>query len=131
MDFMIKRQATFFIISVLISSQVFAISVWKCIAKNKEGAAWYHYNSNKDRALAGAKKFCDEFNNSNTCDVSCYSPKVYWRCVAFDTRGRLKRSSWYWMGDNKDDAIVGALKACEFNSLYGGCYVKQESCASS
>ena len=116
-------------------------ALWHCTATNSEGAVWNWFGSNHEDTRLKAEKQCLPFNNHVTCNIICFPPKVYWRCMARDTlplsvnhnpgTSAVKQGKWYWVSYSKQIAINGARDACRHNSAFGGCYVDQNACASS
>ena len=108
------------------------IPLWHCTAKSDQGAYWYRYGKTQSEAQFGAEKLCHEASH-RSCVVICMPPRIYYRCIAYDTPSNptQKKGIWYWSSYSNMVAINGALDACRHNSQVGGCYVDPTMCASS
>lgn len=134
-----------FVMSVLFcfSSAGLAESFWHCIANNKQGAVWNWYSKTERESRTAVERTCALHNDHKACDIVCFPPRVYWRCVSHDMppanvskitpKNAIKpgQGTWYWTSFSKQIAINGAKDACRHNSPYGGCYVDENACASS
>lgn len=136
------------VLLVTLSSISFAASLWHCTAtttqKNTIPKEWNYFGITHNETRLMAEKECVHFNNHQVCEVICFPPRLYWRCVSHDTlpipkennpstvlAGQPKQGSWYWTSFSEQIAINGARDACRHNSAWGGCYVDQNACASS
>jgi hypothetical protein len=113
---------------------------WHCTATNAQGAVWNEYGESHQHTRAIAQKACEAFNDRKSCEMVCFPPRVYWRCMSHDLisakqtkndAAPIKPGTWYWTSFSKQIAINGARDACRHNSQYGGCYVDPNTCASS
>jgi len=116
----------------------FSEALWHCTATSSTGAVWNWFGSDHENTRYKAEKQCVPFNDHKECNIICFPPKVYWRCMAHDTlpvsangNPMMKQGTWYWVSYSKQIAINGARDACRHNSAFGGCYVDQNACASS
>lgn len=113
-----------------LSFSTIAAPLWHCNAVNKQGATWNDYASTRTGARALVKKQCDLYNDHKNCQVTCFPPRTYYRCVAHDTRpAGEKAGAWYWTSYSQVIAEHGAKDACRHNSSYGGCFVSENECA--
>lgn len=142
---MFKYAAIFIVASVFFCTNIFATPLWHCTAFNDRGASWNEYGKTQINTKRRAETRCELFNLKKYCRITCFPPRMYWRCLSHDTippisvpadtqenTGLLaKPGTWYWTSFSKQIAINGAHDACRHNSQYGGCYVDPNSCASS
>jgi hypothetical protein len=124
---------------LLCSTVVLASPLWHCIASNAKSAVWNQYGQTRESASSAIAAVCSQHNNHKLCEMVCFPPKIYWRCLAHDTVPIVKaapgvvapqQGTWYWTSFSKQIAINGARDACRHNSQYGGCYVDPKACAS-
>lgn len=135
------------VLAVCFSSTGLAEPFWHCIANNKKGAVWNWYAGTEQKARSTAEKACVMHNDRKSCEMVCFPPRVYWRCLSHDTPpvkssaadvkptegvcAKPTKGTWYWSSFSKQIAINGARDACRHNSPYGGCTVDENACASS
>lgn len=115
--------------------------LWHCTATNDKGAVWNQYSETHQQTRQAVERLCSPFNNRKPCEMVCFPPRTYWRCMARDTvppqthseknNVVVKPGTWYWTSFSKQIAMNGARDACRHNSEYGGCYVDPNACASS
>lgn len=141
---MLKHYSLFILLSIFSVSGCATTALWHCTATNANGAVWNWFGVNHDETSKEANRSCSTFNNHQLCEVICFPPKVYWRCVSHDTppvltpseeakpaNNYIKQGSWYWVSYSKQIAMNGARDACRHNSAFGGCYSKPDDCGSS
>lgn len=132
---------TILILSLCFPITVFATPLWHCTATNTAGSVWNQFGIDHDATHMQVEKLCYPFNDRKPCEVVCFPPREYYRCVAHDTLPKnintlknqpvIKQGSWYWTSFSKQIAINGARDACRHNSAFGGCYVNPNTCATS
>lgn len=114
---------------------------WHCTATNDKGAVWNQYGESHQKTRSMAQRACEAFNDRKPCEMVCFPPRTYWRCMAHDLTppvkdakkgaAPVKPGTWYWTSFSKQIAINGARDACRHNSQYGGCFVDADACATS
>lgn len=129
-----------FILLSLFSFYCVADPLWHCTATNSTGAVWNHYGKTRNDTHSTVERQCAHYNQHKTCEIVCFPPKTYWRCVSHDTLPPLKdlpknttppkQGFWFWTSFSRQVAINGAKDACRHNSAFGGCYVDIDACAS-
>jgi hypothetical protein len=126
--------------SVFFSTICLADPLWHCTANNSTGAVWNQYGQTREETVSTVQKECIPNNDHKICQIICFPPRIYWRCLSHDTVPKVKESkntvppkkgTWYWASFSKQVAINGARDACRHNSSFGGCYVDPNACASS
>lgn len=132
--------------SLLFSSLVMATPMWHCNATTTaqiNAAVWNLYGESHNSTRDLVEKQCKPFNKGKACEIICFPPQTYWRCMAHDTIPVVqqyefqrkvvtpKQGTWYWTSSTKTIAINGARDACRHNSRYGGCFVDPDACSSS
>lgn len=118
----------------------FSGPMWHCTATSAKEAVWNAYGHTRDSARFYVENQCMEHNKHQYCELVCFPPRIYWRCLSHDTLPnprdiksdtQLQQGTWYWASFSKQVAINGARDACRHNSAFGGCYVDPKACASS
>src|SRR3989338_1260891 len=120
------------------SSISLATPLWHCTASNVNGAVWNQYGLNHLETRRAVDRACVYYNDHKPCEIVCFPPREYWRCLSHDTIPTVKENAqapkqgtWYWTSFSKQIAINGARDACRHNSGLGGCHVNPDSCSQS
>lgn len=136
-----KRRTLLLFVLITIGCYADEGVLWHCTATNDNEAVWNQYGNTQRETRLIVERACSLHNNRKSCEIVCFPPRTYWRCMSHDTvpfaknaeknSMPLKSSTWYWTSFSKQIAINGARDACRHNSRYGGCYVDPNTCASS
>ena len=136
---MFKRALIAGLLIFFASLSVFSTPLWHCTATSETGMAWNRFSFTHEDARYLPEKMCNQHNPRNKpCEVVCFPPREYWRCLSHDTPAPSEKTgvigkvgTWYWTSYSKQVAINGARDACRHNSSNGGCYVDPNACAQS
>ena len=142
---MFKRVVIFIGFSLLFCINTLATPLWHCTAFNDQNASWDEYGETQADVKHLVETRCEPFNLKKYCRVTCFPPRIHWRCLSHDAVPPALKSTdvgkdaalatkpgvCYWTSFSKQIAINGARDACRHNSGLGGCHVNPDSCSQS